>query len=77
MDGVKRLVANSTDADGSEQTMRSPAQTETETRVLSVIALFCYSASLAALFVLGYSLIALALDVAIQQISAIYSPHGM
>ena len=57
--------------------MRNPTQTETETRMLSVIALFCYSASLVALFASGYALIALALNVAGQQIGAIYSPHGM
>ena len=57
--------------------MRSPAQTQTETRMLDVIALFCYSASLAALFASGYALIALALKVVGQQIGAIYSPHGM
>ena len=57
--------------------MRSPAQTETGTRMLSAIALFCYSASLAALFAIAYSLIALALNVAAQQIGVIYSPHGM
>ena len=77
MDGVRRAVANSKDADGSEQTMRSPTQTETETEMLAVIALFCYTASLAALFASWYALIAPALNVVGQQIGAIYSPHGM
>ena len=52
-------------------------QTKTGTQMLSAIALFCYSASLAALFAIGYSLIAFALDVAGQQIGAIYSSRGM
>ena len=57
--------------------MRNPVQMKTETQMLSALALFCYSASLAALFTLGYSLIGLAINVACQQIGAIYSPHGM
>ena len=58
--------------------MRSPVQIETTgTRLLSAIALLCYSAALAALFALGYSLVALAINVAGQQIGTIYSPHGM
>jgi hypothetical protein len=73
----KKAVADSKDADGSEQTMRSPVQTKTETQMLAAIALFCYSVSLAALFASAYSLIALALNVAGQQIGAIYSPHGL
>ena len=45
--------------------------------MLSAIALLCYAASLAALFALGYSLIALAVNAVGQQIGDIYSPHGM
>ena len=72
-----RLDAKSRLPDGSKQMMRSSFQAETEKQLLSVIALFCYSASLAAVFAVGYSLIALALTVAAQQIGIIYSPHGM
>ena len=53
--------------------MRSPVHTENQ--ILSVLALFCYSASLVGLFAIGYSLIALALNVAGQEITVIYS-HG-
>ena len=57
--------------------MNSSLQTKTETQLLSVIALFCYSASVAALFAAGYWVIMLVLNVAGQQIVAIYSPHIM
>ena len=50
---------------------------ETETQMLTAIALFCYAASLAALFALGYSLIELSINAAGQQIGALYSPHAM
>jgi hypothetical protein len=56
--------------------MRSSFQAETGTLILSAIALFCYSASLAAVFAIGYSLIALTLNVAGQQIGHMYAPHG-
>jgi hypothetical protein len=44
--------------------------------MLAAITLFCYSASLAALCALGYSLVMLALSVAAQQILVTYSPPG-
>jgi hypothetical protein len=44
--------------------------------MLAAIALFCYSASFAALFAIGYALIAIVLSVAGQQIGSMYSPHG-
>lgn len=53
--------------------MKRPARTETGTRTLSAIALFCYAAALA----LGYSLIALAIMAAGQQLGATHLPHGM
>ena len=57
--------------------MRSSFETDTETRILYAITWFCYSASLAALFATGYSLVSIALNVAGQQIGAIYSLHSM
>jgi hypothetical protein len=57
--------------------MRSSFETDTETQVLYAIAWFCYSASLAALFATGYSLVSLAVSVTGQQIGAIYSLHSM
>ena len=57
--------------------MKSRVEIEAGTRMLSAIALFCYAAALAALFALGYSLAALAINAAGQQIGASYSPHGM
>ena len=52
-------------------------QIHTENQILSAIALFCYSSSLVGLFAIGYSLIALALNVASQEITVIYSQGRM
>jgi hypothetical protein len=57
--------------------MRKPLQTQTATQILSAIALFCYSASVAAMLILGYCLIALALNIADPQIGSVYSHYGM
>jgi len=57
--------------------MRSQVQAEPGTWPLTVLALFCYSALLAATFALGYSLLTLAIHAAGQQLGAIHSPHGM
>lgn len=57
--------------------MRRPLQNQTGTRILSAIALFCYSASVAAMLTLGYGLIALVLNAADPQIGSIYSTYGI
>ncbi|HJU54007.1 MAG TPA: hypothetical protein VJ715_05525 [Pyrinomonadaceae bacterium] len=57
--------------------MRSQVQDEPGTWPLSALTLFCYSALLAATFALGYSLVALAINAASQQLGAIHSLHGM
>ena len=51
-------------------------QTNAETRILCVITLACYSTTLAAMCALGYSLLALALSAAVQQIAAIALTQG-
>lgn len=57
--------------------MKTKAQEMTDTRCLSAIALLSYSVSLCALLAFGYSVITLALDIAGQEIGAIYSPYGL
>ena len=57
--------------------MRHEFYTKPRTHFLSAIVLLCYSAWLAALFAMGYSLIALALNVAGQRIGDIYSAQGI
>ena len=52
-------------------------ETNAETQMLRVITLACYSTTLVAIFVLDYSLLALALNAAGQHVVAIYSPHGI
>ncbi|MEK6282460.1 MAG: hypothetical protein AABN95_19035 [Acidobacteriota bacterium] len=56
--------------------MKRSFQSDTRTQMLSAITLFCYSASFAGLFAIGYALIVFVLHVAGQQIGSMYSPHG-
>jgi hypothetical protein len=51
-------------------------ETRTETTALGVIALCCYSATLAAMFALGYSALALALRAAGPDFAALLSTAG-
>lgn len=59
--------------------MMSTVQKEatTEARALGVIALVCYSTTLAAMFAFGYSALALALQVAGRDLAALFSPAGV
>jgi len=57
--------------------MRSSLQAKRETQALSVITLFCYTATFVALFTFGYSLTVLTLPFARQQIGSMYLPFGM
>ena len=57
--------------------MKSTLECKTEPRLLFVIALLSYLASLTAVFVLGYSLVGLTLSAAGQHIGVVYSAQGM
>ena len=57
--------------------MADRTETNAETRMLCVITLACYSTALAAIFILGYSLLALALSAAEQHLINIYSRLGL
>lgn len=52
-------------------------ETRTEAGVLGVIALCCYSTTLAAMFAFGYSALVLALRAAGRDFAALLSPAGV
>jgi hypothetical protein len=49
----------------------------TETRVLGVIALACYSVTFAAMLAFGYSVLALAVKAAGRDLAALFSAAGV
>lgn len=51
-------------------------ESQAETRVLGIIALFCYSATLAAMLTFGYSLLGLAIRAAGQDLGILLTPAG-
>jgi hypothetical protein len=52
-------------------------EAKTETRVLGVIALVCYSATFAAMLAFGYSVLALAVKAAGRDIAVLFSSAGV
>ncbi|HWS54733.1 MAG TPA: hypothetical protein VN228_11430 [Pyrinomonadaceae bacterium] len=56
-------------------TLREEAKVET--RALGVIALLCYSTTLAAMFALGYSALALALQAAGRDLTTLFPAAGV
>ena len=57
--------------------MRDEAGTKTEAKALGLIALLCYSATLAAMLTGGYALLALALRAVGQDFAALLNPSGL
>lgn len=57
--------------------MRDEAETKTETRTLGIIALLCYSTTLAAMLASGYTLLAVALQAVGRDLAAMLNPAGM
>ena len=55
-------------------TLRGEARSEA--RALGVLALVCYSTTLAAMFAFGYAALALAVEAAGRELAALFSPAG-
>lgn len=53
------------------------AETKTETRMLGLCALLCYSATLAAMLTGGYALLALALRAVGRDLAVMLNPAGI
>jgi len=57
--------------------MRDEAETKTEKKALGLIALLCYSTTLAAMLTCGYALLTLSLRAAASDFAVLLNPPGV